>query len=60
MIKRIFTFGEPKENLPAYLKLCMKTWEKFLPDYEIIKANTSFSILLKWKNEIKNRIVNAK
>lgn len=35
MKERIFTFWEPKENLPAYIKLCMQTWEKFLPDYEI-------------------------
>lgn len=34
--KKIFTFWEPKESIPGYLKLCMKTWEKFLPEYEII------------------------
>lgn len=33
--KHIFSFWEPKENLPAYIKLCMRTWTKFLPDYEI-------------------------
>ena len=33
---RIFTFWEPKGNIPAYLKLCMKTWEKFIPDSEIV------------------------
>lgn len=35
----IFTFWEPKEKMPAYLKLCMKTWKKYLPDYEIIQLN---------------------
>lgn len=35
MKKRIFTFWEPATELPAYIKLCMQTWEKFLPDYEI-------------------------
>lgn len=35
-MKRIFTFWEPKENIPAYIKLCMQTWYKFLPDYEIV------------------------
>jgi acetyltransferase-like isoleucine patch superfamily enzyme len=34
--KTIFTFWEPKENMPAYLELCIKTWYKFLPDYNII------------------------
>lgn len=34
--KRIFTFWEPRKNIPAYLELCIKTWYKFLPDYEII------------------------
>lgn len=34
--KRIFTFWEPKTNLPAYLKLCMQTWQKFLPEYEVV------------------------
>ncbi|PZT47648.1 hypothetical protein B6S12_07910 [Helicobacter valdiviensis] len=34
--KIIWTFWEPRDRMPAYLKLCMKTWEKFLPEYEII------------------------
>ena len=34
--KNIFTFWEPVEKMPGYLKLCMKTWKKFLPDYKII------------------------
>lgn len=33
--KHIFAFWEPHEKLPAYLALCMKTWKKFLPEYEI-------------------------
>ena len=39
--KRIFTFWEPKANLPAYLKLCMQTWQKFLPEYEIVVLDYS-------------------
>lgn len=39
--KRIFTFWEPKTNLPAYLKLCMQTWQKFLPEYEIVVLDYS-------------------
>ena len=35
-MKRIFTFWEPKKNIPAYLQLCLKTWQKFLPEYEIV------------------------
>ena len=32
----IFSFWEPKDKMPGFLKLCIKTWEKFLPEYEII------------------------
>lgn len=32
---RIFTFWEPKEKIPGYIRLCIKTWERFLPDYEV-------------------------
>lgn len=32
---RIFTFWEPKDHIPGYIRLCMKTWERFLPDYEV-------------------------
>ena len=39
--KRIFTFWEPKEKMPAYIKLCMLTWKKFLPDYEIVVLDYS-------------------
>lgn len=31
----IFTFWEPKECIPGYIRLCMQTWKRFLPDYEI-------------------------
>ena len=34
--KLIFTFWEPRENIPGYLQLCIKTWKKFLPEYEIM------------------------
>lgn len=33
--KNIFTFWEPKTNMPDYIKLCIKTWQKFLPEYKI-------------------------
>ena len=33
--KYIFTFWEPREKIPGYLNLCIMTWKKFLPDYEI-------------------------
>ena len=41
MRKRIFTFWEPKSNIPGYLHLCMRTWEKFLPDYEVVLCDYS-------------------
>ncbi len=34
--KYVFTFWEPKEKIPAYIKLCMETWQKHLPDYKIV------------------------
>ena len=34
--KRIFTFWEPKEKIPAHISVCMETWKKFLPEYEIV------------------------
>ena len=37
--KTIFTFWEPKENIPGYLSLCIKTWKKYLPDYKVIILN---------------------
>jgi hypothetical protein len=36
MEKQIFTFWEPRESIPGYLSLCMRTWSIFLPDYEIV------------------------
>ena len=33
--KNIFTFWEPHEKIPGYIHLCIKTWKKFLPDYQI-------------------------
>ena len=44
--KRIFTFWEPSGNLPAYLELCMETWKKYLPDYEIVVLD--YKSLDKW------------
>ncbi len=38
---RIFTFWEPKDKIPAYLELCLETWKKFLPDYEIVVLDYS-------------------
>ncbi|MBR2069433.1 MAG: FkbM family methyltransferase [Candidatus Gastranaerophilales bacterium] len=44
--KYIFTFWEPVNKIPDYLKLCLKTWEKFLPEYKIIILN--YSNLNEW------------
>lgn len=38
---KIFTFWEPKDKLPAYLQLCMKTWEKFIPNADIVLLDYS-------------------
>ena len=36
MTNHIFTFWEPKENIPGHLELCLASWRKYLPDYEIV------------------------
>ncbi len=33
--RHIYTFWEPKGSIPAYLRLCMKTWETNAPGFEI-------------------------
>lgn len=35
-MNKIFTFWEPKEKMPAYIKLCIGTWQKHFPNHEII------------------------
>jgi mannosyltransferase OCH1-like enzyme len=40
-MQKIFTFGEPEAALPGYLRLCLRTWRRFLPDYEIVVLNYS-------------------
>ncbi len=34
-IERIFSFWEPEAKLPGYIRLCMRTWQKYLPEREI-------------------------
>lgn len=41
ILLKIWTFWEPPEKIPGYLRLCMRTWEKFLPDAEINLINYS-------------------
>jgi len=31
----IYTFWEPKEKIPGYIRLCIKTWKKYLPEYKV-------------------------
>ena len=33
--KKIFSFWEPIKKMPGYIHLCIKTWKKFLTEYEI-------------------------
>lgn len=35
----VYTFWEPRENIPFYLQLCMETWKKFLPNATIVVLN---------------------
>lgn len=32
----VYTFWEPRESIPYYLRLCMETWKKFLPNATIV------------------------
>ena len=41
--KYIFTFWEPREKIPGFLKLCIKTWKRFLSEYEIIILDYNIS-----------------
>jgi len=34
--KKIFTFWEPKLNIPGYIKLCIRTWKIIFPNKKII------------------------
>ncbi len=56
---KIFTFWEPKSNLPEYLKLCMRTWEKFIPDAEVILLD--FNNLFDYidREEINEKLFNS-
>lgn len=35
-MNKVFTFWEPKERIPGYIALCMKTWPRFLGGYETV------------------------
>jgi hypothetical protein len=39
--REIYTFWEPQESMTPYLQLCLKTWERKLPQYKIIILNYS-------------------
>lgn len=43
---RLFTLWEPKEKMPAYIRLCMQTWKKFLPECEVVLLD--YSNLEEW------------
>ena len=38
---KVFTFWEPRECLPGYIRLCLRTWERYLPDGEIVVLDDS-------------------
>lgn len=35
----VYTFWEPRESIPFYLRSCMETWKKFLPNATIVILN---------------------
>lgn len=36
MSEKVFTFWEPKEAMPGYVQLCMETWRRCLPGFEVV------------------------
>lgn len=36
MMKKVFTFWEPKSSVPGYVNLCMETWKHCLPGCEVV------------------------
>lgn len=36
MTERVFTFWEPKEAMPGYVRLCLETWRSCLPGREVV------------------------
>ncbi|WP_278916551.1 capsular polysaccharide synthesis protein [Helicobacter pullorum] len=34
--KIIWTFWEPRDNMPGYVELCIETWRVFFQDYKIV------------------------
>lgn len=36
MTERVFTFWEPKEAMPGYVRLCLETWRACLPGCEVV------------------------
>ena len=36
MAEKVFTFWEPKESVPGYVRLCMETWRSCLPGRETV------------------------
>lgn len=41
MSNKIFTFWEKADEMPDYIKMCIKSWQKYLPEYKIIILNYS-------------------
>ncbi|EGH4468697.1 hypothetical protein IEJ30_001516 [Campylobacter lari] len=39
--KVIWTFWEPREKMPAYIKLCIETWKNFFPNYKVVLLDYS-------------------
>lgn len=39
--KTIFSFWEPRGSMTPYLRLCVRTWEKNLPDYKVVMLDYS-------------------
>lgn len=54
-MKRVFTFWEPKERVPGYVRLCMETWKDRLPGYETTVLD--YETLGDWLTEEEQREV---
>ena len=57
-MKKVFTFWEPKENVPGYVRLCMETWKGCLPGYETIVLD--YDSLGDWLTEDEQKAILCK
>lgn len=58
--RHIFTFWEPTDSMPAYLRLCLKTWKINAPEFEVtLLDHTNIELYLRKAGYPVDRFFNA-